>query len=166
MDSENRVWFPPVSGGLWWFQEGRHGQVSGVGLEHDVIYSIAGRPAELWVGRQRGGLTRLRFEQGLIQSKTYTQAEGLAQNSVYSVFQARDGTVWAGTLSGGVSKLSGDKFTNYTVTNGLVSNTVASILESADGTMWFATPAGLSTLSRNRWRSYTDKDGLPSAVVN
>jgi len=47
----------------------------------------------LWVGRQRGGLTRLRFERGSITTKTYTQADGLAQDSVYSVYLARDGTV-------------------------------------------------------------------------
>ena len=61
--------------------------------------------------------------------------------------KAADGTVWAGTLSGGVSKLSNGKFTNYTTANGLASNTVASILEASDGTMWFATPTGLSALA-------------------
>jgi ligand-binding sensor domain-containing protein/signal transduction histidine kinase len=169
VDSEDRVWFPPVSGGLWWFnfnRDGERGRVSNDGIEQDVVYSIAGNKADLWVGRQRGGLTRLRSEQGLTTAKTYTQADGLAQNSVFSVYQTRDGTVWAGTLSGGVSKLSGGKFISYTSANGLVSNTVASILESSDGTMWFATPAGLSALSKDRWESYTGKDGLPSEDVN
>ena len=46
---------------------------------------------------------------------TYTQANGLAQNSVYSVYESRDGTVWAGTLSGGVSRFSDGKFTTYTI---------------------------------------------------
>ena len=175
-DSQNRVWFPPVSGGLWWFKDGRHGQVPNDGLPHDVVYSIAGGKSadgkeDLWVGRQRGGLTRVRLEGGVITAKTYTQAEGLAQNSVYSVYQARDGTVWAGTLSGGVSKLDVSKdgrarFTSYTIANGLVSNTVASILETADGTMWFGTPTGLSALAKDKWESYTTKDGLPSEDVN
>jgi ligand-binding sensor domain-containing protein len=128
VDTEDRVWFPPVSGGLWWFKEGKHRQISNDGLAHDVVYSIAGNKDELWVGRQRGGLTRLGSPQGSLTAKTYTQADGLAQNSVYSVYETRDGTVWAGTLSGGVSKLKDGKFTNYTIANGLVSNTVASIL--------------------------------------
>ncbi len=161
VDSENRVWFPPVNGGLWWFKEEQHGRVTNDGLDQDVVYSIAGGVAdgskELWVGRQRGGLTRLRREQGVVAAKTYTQAEGLAQNSVYSVYEARDGTVWAGTLSGGVSKLKDGKFTNYTVANGLASNTVASMLQTADGTMWFATPAGLSALTKDRWESLHGK---------
>ena len=164
VDSENRMWFPPVDGGLWWMK-GQHGHVSNDGLDRDVVYSIAGNKGELWLGRQRGGLTRLRTGQGKFSAQTYTKADGLAQDSVFSVYQARDGTVWAGTLSGGVSKLSGSRFTTYTTASGLLSNTVASILEGSGGTMWFATPGGLNALSKGRWRAYTGKDGLPSDNV-
>ena len=76
-----------------------------------------------------------------------TRADGLAQDSVYSLYVTRDRTIWAGTLSAGVSMLRDDQFTNFTVANGLASNTVVSILEGSDGTMWFATPSGLSALS-------------------
>jgi ligand-binding sensor domain-containing protein len=165
VDSENRMWFPPVDGGLWWMKEGQQGRVSNDGLDRDVVYSIAGHKGELWLGRQRGGLTSLRTEQGSFVAQTYTKADGLAQDSVFSVYQARDGSVWAGTLSGGVSKLSGGRFTTYTSAIGLLSNTVASILEGSDGTMWFATPGGLNALSKGRWQAYTNKDGLPADNV-
>ena len=166
VDSENRMWFPPVTGGLWWVKDEQHGRVNKDGLDRDVVYSLAGGNGELWAGRQRGGLTQLRFQRDSIAAKTYTQADGLAQDSVYSVYLARDGTVWAGTLSAGVSRLREGKFTNYTVANGLASNTVASILEGSDGTMWFATPSGLSALSRERWELFGTRDGLPSDNVN
>jgi len=100
VDSENRMWFPPVDGGLWWLKDGRPGHVTGEGLERDVTYSIAGRNGEIWVGRERGGLTAIRYDRGSFDFRTYTQVNGLAQNSVYSVYLARDGTVWAGTGSG------------------------------------------------------------------
>ncbi len=166
VDAGERVWFPPVDGGLWWFKDAQRGRITKDGLDRDVIYSITGGDGELWVGRQRGGLTRLRAGRGSITAKTYTQADGLAQNSVYSVYRSGDGAIWAGTLSGGVSKFSDGRFTNYTIANGLAANTVASVLESSDGTMWFATPAGLSAFSKGRWRSYSSKDGLPSQDVN
>ncbi len=166
VDSEDRMWFPPIAGGLWWVKDGKHGRVTVAGLDKDVIYSIAGRNGELWLGRQRGGLTQLRFDDGAVSAKTYTHADGLAQESVYSVYQDRTGSVWAGTLSGGVSRLSGGTFTTYTTANGLASNTVASILEDPDGIMWFATPGGLSSLSKGQWRTYTTKDGLPSDNIN
>jgi ligand-binding sensor domain-containing protein/signal transduction histidine kinase len=166
VDAENRMWFPPVNGGLWWLKDGQQGQVFGDGLEHDVIYAIAGRSGEMWVGRERGGLTEIRYGRGSFNTRSYTKANGLAQDSVYSVYLAHDGTVWAGTLSGGVSALLNGRFTNYTVADGLASNTVASILETSDGTMWFATPNGLSALSKSSWQTYRSGDGLASENVN
>ena len=166
VDSEDRMWFPPAGGGLSWVKGERRGRILNDGLGRDIVYSIAGTKGELWIGRQSGGLTRLSNEHGSFIAKTYTQADGLAQNSVYSVYLARDGSVWAGTLSAGVSWLRNGRFTNYTIANGLASNTVVSILEGSDGTMWFATPNGLSALSNGRWRTYTNADGLPSENVN
>ncbi|MEP7362405.1 MAG: two-component regulator propeller domain-containing protein [Acidobacteriota bacterium] len=166
VDSEGRAWFAPVAGGLWWLKDGKHGQVTAGGVGKDVVYSITGANGELWLGRQRGGLTRLTSAAGAAVAKTYTRADGLAHDSVYSVYLSRDGAVWAGTLGGGVSRFHAGKFTNFTAADGLASNTVASILEGADGTMWFATPTGLSALSKGRWRSYAMEDGLPSANVN
>jgi signal transduction histidine kinase len=166
VDSESRMWFPPVAGGLWWAKGDRHGHISQNGLDRDVVYSIDGRNGELWVGRQSGGLTRLRDEHGSFSAKTYTHADGLAQNSVYAVYLARDGSVWAGTLSAGVSVLRNGKFTNYTIADGLASNNVVSVLEASDGTMWFATPSGLSAFSHGRWRTYTSSDGLPSDAID
>ena len=166
VDSENRMWFPPVAGGLWWAKGEHHGHIILDGLDRDVVYSIDGAKGELWVGRQSGGLTRLREEGGSFSAKTLTQADGLAQNSVYAVCLARDGAVWAGTLSGGVSVLKNGKFTNYTIANGIASNSVISVVEGSDGTMWFATPSGLSAFSDGHWRIYTSSDGLPSDNIS
>ena len=108
------------------------------GLANDVVYSIAGAENdELWLGRQQGGLTRLSYSGNSFTAKTYTQADGLAQNRVSAVYRSRDGTVWSGTLNSGVSELKNGHFTNYTTTDGLASNTISSIVEGSDGTMWF-----------------------------
>ena len=139
----------PVSGGLLWFRDDQRGHVSSDGIDRDLVYSIAGRNDDLWIGRQRGGLTHLRPQAAAFRSVTYTQASGLAQNSVYSVYEARDGTVWAGTLGGGVSRVAAGRLTTYSTANGLISNTVNSMIEGPDGAMWFATPAGLSVLSKD-----------------
>jgi len=166
VDSESRVWFGPAVGGLYWIKDGRVERVNSGGLHDDVIYSINGNSTGLWIGRQKGGLIHLSYKDGSYKTDTYTEAQGLAQNSVYAVNQNRDGSVWAGTLSGGISQFSSGKFRNYTTGNGLASNTINAILESADGTMWFATPNGLSSLSNGKWRTFKVQDGLPSDRVN
>ena len=165
VDQENRTWFAPAEGGLYWLRDGEVHRVTVGGLTEEVIYSMAGGPGEVWIGGQKCGLIRLRLTGDAVGIERFTQADGLAQNSVYAVHRARDGSIWAGTLSGGVSRYHAGAFTTYTKGDGLASNTVASILESADGTMWFATPSGVSLLSRGGWRRFTTADGLPSDDV-
>ena len=166
VDPEGRTWFAPIRGGLHWLQGEKNGSMPIHGVDRDVAYSIAGSGRELWIGWQRSGLTHLVYARGTPTMQTYTEADGLAQNSVYVVYQSRDGTVWAGTLSGGVSRFDGRRFVNYTAVTGLASDTVTSILETHDGTLWFGTANGLNSLSNGQWRTYTAKDGLPSEDVN
>lgn len=166
IDAENRTWFAPDTGGLYWLKGEKVGQVTSAGLNGDVVYSITGAKDELWIGRQKGGLTHLVNKGGSYVAETYEQTQGLAQNSVYAVYRNRDGTIWAGTLSGGVSHFSGGRFTNYTIANGLAANTINAILETSDGTMWFATPNGVSSFSKGRWQTFAVRDGLPSEKVN
>jgi signal transduction histidine kinase/ligand-binding sensor domain-containing protein len=165
VDAEGRTWFAPAQGGLYILQNGRVQAVTSIPAD-EVVYSISGWADGVWAGRQRGGLTRLRFRNGAIASQSYTEADGLAQNSAYTVYESRDGSVWTGTLNGGVSKFKDGHFTTYTTTNGLASNTVTSILETHDDAMWFATPSGLSSFSNGQWRTYTTTEGLPSPEVN
>ncbi len=166
IDRSDRTWYAPSTGGLFWLKGADRHEVAIAGLDRDVIYSIAGGDQELWVGRQHGGLTRLREREGGWDPETYVSAGGLATGSVYAVHRSRDGSVWAGTLGGGVSHLSGGRITTYTTANGLPSNSVSTIEEGGDGTMWFATPSGLTSLEHDRWRVYTSRDGLPPGRIN
>jgi PAS domain S-box-containing protein len=165
VDPEGRIWCAPAQGGLYVLQNGRVQPVASI-PPNEVVYSVSGRADVVWVGRQRGGLTRLQVRNGAIASHSYTAANGLAQNNVYAVYEGRDGSVWAGTLNGGVSQFKDGHFATYTTTNGLASNTVSSILETRDGAMWFATPSGLSSFLNGQWRTYTTVEGLPSPEVN
>jgi signal transduction histidine kinase/ligand-binding sensor domain-containing protein len=166
VDGENRTWFAPAGGGLYVLKDGRAQELRSPFLNKEVIYSIAGRKNEIWIGTQHSGLKRFEYRNGVIGGKTYTQVNGLAENSVFAVYQGQDGAVWAGTLTSGVSKFKGGRFVTYTTADGLASNTVSAVLETRDGTIWFGTPNGLSSLSRGHWRTYATDDGLPSNSVN
>jgi ligand-binding sensor domain-containing protein len=165
VDPEGRTWLAPAQGGLYVLQSGHVQAVPSIPA-NEVVYSISGGGDEVWAGRQHGGLTRLHFRNGTIGSQSYTKENGLTQNSAYAVYESRDGSVWAGTLNGGVSKFKDGRFTTYTAANGLASNTISAILETRDGGMWFATPDGLSSYSSGRWKTYTPGEGLPSPEVN
>ena len=165
-DANGRTWFAPGQGGLYAIKDAHLQPGSSAVPANDVVYSVEGRGDEIWIGRQRGGLTHLQWRNGTATSQTFTEADGLAQNSVYAVLESRDGSVWAGTVSGGVSKFRDGRFTTYTAASGLAANTVSSILEARDGAIWFATSNGMSSLSNNQWKTYSTRDGLPSANVN
>ncbi len=165
VDEEGRTWFAPATGGLWWLKDGRAERVVVDGLGNDVVYSISGGGGELWLGRQRGGLTELIRRDSTFVAHTFTMAEGLAQNSVFSVHRNRDGTVWAGTVSAGVSELKHGRFTNYSIANGLESNVIFSIVEGFDGTMWFADPGGIISFANGRWTNFGAVDVQSSPNV-
>jgi len=166
VDGENRIWSAPAEGGLYLLKDGRAQALNAPLVDKEVIYSITGGGNQIWVGTQYNGLKRLELRAGLVVGKTYTQANGLTENSVIAVFQDKHGAVWAGTLTSGISKLKDEKFVTYSTADGLASNTVSAILGTRDGTMWFATPNGLSALSRGSWTTYATQDGLPSNSVN
>jgi hypothetical protein len=129
-DASGRTWVGPSSGGLVWIRGEEHHSLAGLGLERDQIYSISGGPGELWLGRKSGGVTEIREDEGALQSRTYTAADGLASGIVYAVHRARDGTVWAGTLTGAVSRIQNSRITNFTSANGLSPDAINTIEET------------------------------------
>lgn len=168
-DALNRAWVAPSYGGLYCIVAGKAIPVGQSSLARDVIYSIAGFKDDLWVGRRDGGLTHFRQLQNgrpaVRAVHTYTHAQGLAQNTVSSVFVSAEGTIWAGTLSGGVSTLRHGVFATFTSADGLGSNTVTSIEEDRNGAMWFGTSDGLSRYANDRITTLRAREGLPSAEV-
>jgi signal transduction histidine kinase/ligand-binding sensor domain-containing protein len=165
-DGKDRTWFAPPDEGLFWLRGAEFERIGIAGLDRDTVYSVSGADGNLWLGRQNGGLTHLVETGGGFTAKTYTHADGLAQNTVYTVLRSRDGSVWAGTLSGGVSRFRNERFTTYTSANGLGSNSVSSILEGSDGTIWIATANGMSAFANDGWRTYSGREGLPPGHIN
>src|SRR6266566_4201869 len=90
VDGHDHVWLAPIAGGLGMLKGGLGQSFQSAGSSRDIIYSITGHGNDLWLGRQRGGLTHLRDLHGSLNSKSYAQAEGLAQNSVFAVYASRD----------------------------------------------------------------------------
>jgi signal transduction histidine kinase/ligand-binding sensor domain-containing protein len=168
VDARGRTWFALVQGGLYWLQHRRVERMTAAGLQRDVVYAIAGGGDDIWVGRKRGGLTRLRIAGDTVDATTFTSRDGLPPGSIVALHRSRDGAIWAGTLGGGASvqRADGEPFTTYTIASGLASNIINSIAETRDGTVWLATPQGLSAFARGRWRTYRSADGLPPGAIS
>jgi len=90
-------------------------------------------------------------------------AEGPATynpNYVFSILSAPDGTIWAGTWGGGVSRFDGKAWHNFTTRDGLAGNIVYSIAQDRDGALWFGTNNGVSRFDGKTWDNLGTKEGL------
>ncbi len=73
----------------------------------------------------------------------WTTSQGLPQNTVTSILQAKDGYIWLGTF-GGLARFDGVRFTVFDSTNtpGFNSNRVLSIEQDSLGRIWVGTDSG------------------------
>ena len=84
-------------------------------------------------------LTTVQAEQ--LPIKTYTTADGLADDRINRIVQDSHGFLWFCTAEG-LSHFDGYKFTNYTRANGMPNDFVTDLMEARDGTYLVGTQGG------------------------
>lgn len=99
------------------------------------------RDGGLWIGTQDQGL--LHVHHG--RTDRFTQADGLSGDFILSLFEDREGSVWASTLNG-LDRFRDVSVRTLSAQHGLSSDTVMSVLAGNDGSVWFGTVAGLNRL--------------------
>jgi ligand-binding sensor domain-containing protein len=94
----------------------------------------------------------------------WRQAEGLPQESIFTLIQSGDGYIWMGT-KGGLTRFDGVRFTTFDDRDPrqLRDNEVWSIAEAKDGGIWAATyGGGVSRYRNGEFTVYTAEQGLVS----
>jgi signal transduction histidine kinase len=87
-------------------------------------------------------------------------------NSVVTLCEGRDGSIWAGTFGKGLWRIRGEDSQQFTTVNGLSSDQIRSIYEDSDGTLWIGTvDGGLNSIRDGRFHHFTARDGLLSDNV-
>jgi PAS domain S-box-containing protein len=146
-------------------------------LDNAGVYTfLEDREKRLWIGTLGDGIYRLdpggpagRYQ--FVRYRVSPQVGlGPACNQILSLHQDRDGAIWAGTLTGGLSRLDPrtERFTYLTEKNGLSSNMVYGILEDENQDLWLSTSHGLCWFRRRTgdFLTFTEADGLPSDDYN
>src|SRR5437660_3743030 len=92
---------------------------------------------------------------------------GLPQNTVHSIAQAKDGYVWIATEEG-LARFDGIRFTVFDKQNtpALKSNDIRVLLEDRRGALWIGTTDGLVRLLDAKFTAFTTRDGLPSNIID
>ncbi|HKP38710.1 MAG TPA: two-component regulator propeller domain-containing protein, partial [Pyrinomonadaceae bacterium] len=95
---------------------------------------VEDQQGSLWLGSANG---LVRYRDG--RFTTYTMANGLSSNGILSLFADREGTIWIGTTTGGLNRLTRQFITSYSTRDGLAGDSVYPIYEDRDGVIWIGT---------------------------
>jgi signal transduction histidine kinase/ligand-binding sensor domain-containing protein len=97
----------------------------------------------------------------------WTTEDGLPQNSVNGIVQARDGYLWLATF-GGLARFDGVRFTIFNTANtpGLKSNRITALVEDRRGVLWLGTENGeLMSLENGVGTTYPMTGAVQGGVV-
>jgi len=121
----------------------------------NTVPVLEDREGAIWFGLNCGGLVR--YAQG---SYRVCEKYGLGSDCVWSLWQDRQGSVWAGTRYG-VTRIRDATLQTYTRENsGLSDNWVTAIYEDRGGGLWFGTGNGANRLEAGAFTVYHQSDGL------
>jgi ligand-binding sensor domain-containing protein len=118
------------------------------------------RDGNLWVGTDAKGLFRIRGD----AVEHYGRTDGLSGDSVWALFEDREGIVWAGTTSG-VDSFRDPRVVTYASVEGLGKDLAAGIMATRDGTIWVANNGSLDSIKNGVVSSINKSKGLPGYQV-
>ncbi len=114
----------------------------------------------LWIGTVAG---LYYYRSGVF--RRYTVQEGLGADNVFCLLQDPDGTLWAGTIGGGLSCLKNGVFQTFSARNGLSGDIIYALLRDRDGTLWVGTRSGLDRLQNGQFHRFeSGEDGLDLSI--
>lgn len=120
-------------------------------IRHNRIRAVYDDGYAIWVGTEGGGIYR--YGHDLAQQAHFSMSsrdeEHLRSDEISCFTGTSDGSLWAGTVSGGltlVDRVHGPVFT-LTREHGLPDNTICALREDAQGMLWIVTSSGLARLN-------------------
>ena len=125
-----------------------------------VTRMILDRHGKLWVGTESKGVFRV--DGNVVEH--YGQTEGLSSDAVWTLFEDREGIVWAAT-SNGVDSFRDPAVTTFSATEGLPQNAATGIVASRDGGVWIANDGSLDRIVGGTVSSIRTGAGLPGRQV-
>ncbi len=127
-------------------------------IKGEINATLLDHNGNIWIASGASGL--MRIKDGQVSS--YRTGDGLTDDSVLSLHEDREGSLWIGTASG-LEQLRDTTATTYSAKEGLPSNQTATAIEAHDGSLWvFCLGGGLARIKDGKVTAFTAKDGLPA----
>src|SRR6266849_164855 len=124
------------------------------------VRAIAQTPdGYLWLGTEAG---LYRFDGLHFVAWEPSFGEQILGSSVWSLCTSRDGSLWIGFSSGGISQLHNGHLKNYSRADGVPDGGILSIVEDGNGSIWAGGQYGLTKLDSGMWRQVGVERGYPA----
>ncbi len=158
VDAQGRIWVGTQAGVQCYDSNfARHDLVQ---TSTDVKDLLVDRHGVVWIGTAGDGL--IRYREG--ETQYFRHANGLAHDSVTSLLEDTEGSLWVGTKDG-FSQLSDVKLPIYTAADGMAEGSCHSLCAASNGGIWTATTKGLSKLDGQVFTTFTQEIGLTNSYV-
>lgn len=130
------------------------------GLSYSYITCmLQDRQGYLWIGTDGYGLCKYDG----VYITTYTQKEGLINNSITVLEQDNKGNLWVATKEG-LSVFDGQRFLQFTENEGLPGNSIYQMKRDKQGNIWLSSlRGGISKFDGNNITHYSENEGFPSS---
>ncbi len=126
---------------------------------YDTLEDSAGR---LWLALPQG-LSLLKGS----RLETVIPSGTLLNSAFDTLWEGRDGSIWAGTYGKGLWVLKGSEKRQFTTAEGLSNDQIRAIYQDREGTIWVATfGGGLNAYRDGKFTAFTAKDGLLSDNIS
>jgi signal transduction histidine kinase/ligand-binding sensor domain-containing protein len=114
------------------------------GLAGDIRSLVRDGPESLWIGTAAG---LYHWQHGKL--KAWTTRDGLASAMIETLYRDPDGTLWIGTLGGGLARLRGGRILNITTRQGLADDVISQIVSDDFGHLWLGCNHGIMRVERS-----------------
>ena len=127
-------------------------------LKSDFVHCLLMDKGLIWVGTESGGIAKLVPRQLLLQNYVHSASPAsISPNPVNAMYVEPDGTLWVGTVEGGLNRMEGEKesrregvrsegekgFRHFTKENSALShNSVSALVADGKGRLWTGTWGG------------------------
>lgn len=159
VDRDGTLWIGSSGGGLSRQLKGESSSLSVYeGLCGNVVMALfEDRTGNLWVGAEKGGVTRI--GNGGVRAYTLRGIRG----AVSAVLVDHEGVIWIGAEDGTLAQfIEPDSLVYFSRGGGAIT----SMLEDGEGNLWVGRRgAGLHRISKGRFITYTENDGLVNNFV-
>jgi signal transduction histidine kinase/ligand-binding sensor domain-containing protein len=159
---DGSVWLRTRNSVLLWSQGHLRSWHSGLELPGTRVQSfLADSRGSFWVGTDQG-LVLLPTTAAVDKARLEVQPL-LGANSILTIYEDQEGSIWAGTDAAGVHILRRQKFRTLPALSG---HPIAAITQTTDGVIWSGSKGdGLFRYQGGQTQSLSTRDGLLSDVI-